>query len=115
MQLGRVVFYGIPLERVHRLLTSKISPLTGNMPLTTTLSLRLCNLLHGSGGAPSAVRAIKSIMELPQLSVASDIGRHELLHHLRFSIDYLRHNSLLDATGQPMVSQRLCNIPEIVS
>ncbi|KAG9050595.1 hypothetical protein FS837_004120 [Tulasnella sp. UAMH 9824] len=101
--LGNVVFYGIPMERIHRIMTSKVPPLAGNMPLTTTLSLRLCNLLHGSQQAPSAVNAINSSLRLPQLSLASNIMRDEVLHHLRFSIDYLRRTNLLSARGEPLI------------
>lgn len=102
-QLGNVVFYGIPVQRIHLIMTSKVPPLTGNMPLTTTLSLRLCSLLHGSNKAPSAVNAIDSILRLPQLSLGSEVGRDELLHHLRFSIDYLRRTNLLGVNGEPLV------------
>ncbi|KAG8944709.1 hypothetical protein FRC04_001608 [Tulasnella sp. 424] len=101
--LGNVVFYGIPMERIHGIITSKVPPLTGNMPLTTTLSLRLCNLLHGSQQASSAVNAINSVLRLPQLSLASDIGRDEVLHHLRFSFDYLRRTNLLNVQGEPLI------------
>ncbi|KAG8924159.1 hypothetical protein FRC01_011869 [Tulasnella sp. 417] len=101
--LGNVVFYGIPMDRIHRIMTSKVPPLTGNMPLTTTLSLRLCNLLHGSQQAPSAVNAINGVLRLPQLSLSSNIGRDEVLHHLRFSIDYLRRSNLLGVRGEPLI------------
>ncbi|KAG8921610.1 hypothetical protein FRC01_000166 [Tulasnella sp. 417] len=101
--LGNVVFYGIPMERIHRIMTSKVPPLTGNMPLTTTLSLRLCNLLHGSHQTPTAINAIKGVLRLPQLSLASNIGRDKVLHHLRFSIDYLRRALLLSVKGEPLI------------
>ncbi|KAG8944708.1 hypothetical protein FRC04_001607 [Tulasnella sp. 424] len=101
--LGNVVFYGIQIERIHRIMTSKVPPLTGNMPLTTTLSLRLCNLLHGSQQAPTALNAINSVLRLPQLSLSSEIVRDEVLHHLRFSIDYLRRTNLLGVKGEPLI------------
>ncbi|KAG8869503.1 hypothetical protein FRB97_001094 [Tulasnella sp. 331] len=100
--IGNVVFYGLPIDRVYRLMTSKIPPLTGNMPLTITLSLRLCNLLHGSENAKAAVNSIKSFLELTQLTVSSDSGREEVLHQIRFSMDYLRRSGLLDEHGRPL-------------
>jgi hypothetical protein len=60
------------------------------------------NLLVGSDDAPVAVRAIKSLLSLPQVSVSSEGGRQQLLHHLRFSIDYLRRARLLDVDGVPL-------------
>ncbi|KAG8906647.1 hypothetical protein FRC01_007935 [Tulasnella sp. 417] len=101
--LGNVVFYGIPMKRIHRIMTSKVPPLAGNMPLTTTLSLRLCNLLYASQQAPSAAHAINSVLRLPQLSLASNIVRDEVLHHFRFSIDYLRRTNLLSVKGEPLI------------
>ncbi|KAF9461731.1 hypothetical protein BDZ94DRAFT_800063 [Collybia nuda] len=100
--LGNVVFYGLPLDRVQRLVLSKLPSLGGNFPLTSTLTLRLLNLLHGSDNAPVAVRAIKSLMSLPHVSFGSEAGRHQLLHHLRFSIEYLRRGRLLDKEGKPL-------------
>ncbi|KAI0310815.1 hypothetical protein OF83DRAFT_1252292 [Amylostereum chailletii] len=100
--LGRVVFYGIPLDRLHRVILSKLPRLTGTFPLSSTLSLRLFNLLHGSENAPYAKDAVQSILRLPQISFGSDVGREQLLHHLRFSIEYLRRARLLDKDGRPI-------------
>jgi ATP-dependent RNA helicase DDX60 len=70
--------------------------------LTSTMVLRLFNLLQGSNYAPVAVNAIKSMLELPQISFVAGTGKQELLHHIRFSIDYLRRSGLLDAGGNPI-------------
>jgi hypothetical protein len=90
------------MERVQRLVLSKLPPLGGNFPLTSTLSLRLMNLLSGSNNAESAVTAVQSILELPRVSFVSNIGREQVLHHMRFSIEYLRRSGLLDKNGKPM-------------
>lgn len=90
------------MDRVHRLVLSKLPFLSGNFPLTSTLSLRLFNLLEGSNNADIAVKAIRSLLKLPQISFSSETGHHQLLHHLRFSIDYLRRSRLLDREGRPM-------------
>ncbi|KAJ7605051.1 hypothetical protein DFH06DRAFT_1275646 [Mycena polygramma] len=100
--LGNVVFYGLPMERVQRLVLSKLPPLGGNFPLTSTLSLRLMNLVTGSNNAETTVAAVKSILELPRISFVSDIGRAQVQHHMRFSVEYLRRAGLLDKTGTPM-------------
>ncbi|KAH7332993.1 hypothetical protein B0J17DRAFT_677146 [Rhizoctonia solani] len=97
--LGKVIFYNLPLDRIHRLMLSRLPPLTGNWPLTTTLCLRLFNLLTGSDEAPAAVTAIDSFMRLPRLSLSSDQTRNEVLHHMRFSIEYLRRLRLLSNDG----------------
>ncbi|KZP15484.1 P-loop containing nucleoside triphosphate hydrolase protein [Athelia psychrophila] len=100
--LGKVVFYGLPMDRVQRLVLSKIPALGGNFPLTSTLCLRLFNLLEGSENAPVAVKAIQSLLKLPRVSFISEVGQHQLLHHVRFSIEYLRRARLLDEDGRPM-------------
>jgi ATP-dependent RNA helicase DDX60 len=81
---------------------SKLPPLGGNFPLTTTLTLRLCNLMEGSNYAPVAVDAVKSLLTLPQVSFGSPSDRDQLLHHMRFSLDYLRRFKLLDRECRPM-------------
>ncbi|KAF8137669.1 hypothetical protein EV363DRAFT_1581223 [Boletus edulis] len=99
--LGKVVFYGLPMDRVQRLTLSKLPSLGANFPVTSTLVLRLFNLLEGSGHAPAAVNAVQRLFRLPQVSFGSEEGKHQLLHHLRFSIDYLRRARLLDEYGRP--------------
>lgn len=105
--LGKVVFYGIAMDRAQRLVLSKLPALGGNFPLTSTMVLRLFNLLHGSNNACTAVDAVRRLMSLPQISFLFDTGRHQLLHHVRFSIDYLRRAGLLDSSGKPI---DLCGI-----
>ncbi|KAI9456771.1 hypothetical protein HD554DRAFT_2317482 [Boletus coccyginus] len=75
--LGKVVFYGLPMDRVQRLTLSNLPSLGANFPVTSTLVLRIFNLLEGSGYAPAAVNAVQ-----------------------RF-INYLRHARLLDEHGRP--------------
>ena len=96
------MFYGLPIDRVQRLVLSKLPRLSGSFPLSSTLCLRLFNLLHGSDNAEVAVKSIQSLFKLPQISFGSDTRRDELLHHFRFSIDYLRRAGLLDLHGRPM-------------
>lgn len=105
--LGKVVFYGLAMDRAQRLVLSKLPALGGNFPLTSTMVLRLFNLLQGSDNAPTAVNAIQRLMTLPQISFMFDTGRHQLLHHVRFSIDYLRRAGLLDSNGKTI---DLCGI-----
>lgn len=101
-QLGKVIFHGITLDRVQRLVLSRIPPISGQFPLSTTLCLRLFNLLSGSDNAEYAINVIKAILSLPQISLGSEMGQHQLLHHLRFNIEYLRRASLLSSDGQPL-------------
>jgi ATP-dependent RNA helicase DDX60 len=99
--LGNVVFHGITRERACRLLSSRLPDLSGHFPITTTLVLRLFALLHGSNSAPYAVKAINSLLSQPRLYLGGESFKEQVLHHLRFSIDYLRRQDLLGPSGEP--------------
>jgi superfamily II RNA helicase len=100
--LGNVVFQGIPRERASRLLSSRLPELTGHFPITTTLVLRLFTLLNDSKNSPYAVRAINSLLSQPRLYLGGQSFKEQVLHHLRFSIEYLRRNELLGPSGEPV-------------
>ncbi|KAF8632345.1 hypothetical protein AX15_001928 [Amanita polypyramis BW_CC] len=100
--LGNVIFYGLSMDRVQRLMLSKLPTLGSSFPMTSTLALRLCNFLYGSDNATVALDAIRTVTSVPSISFNSEIGRHQLLHHLRFSIEYLRRSHLLDMRGRPI-------------
>lgn len=100
--LGNVVFHGIARDKVCRLVSSRLPDLNGHFPITTTLVLRLFSLLHESNNSQFAVRAINSLLSQPRLYLGSSERKAEVLHHLRFSIEYLRRQYLLDHKGVPL-------------
>lgn len=100
--LGNVVFQGISRERACRLLSSRLPELTGHFPITTTLVLRLFTLLNDSKSSPYAVKAINSLLSQPRLYLGGQSFKEQVLHHLRFSIEYLRRNELLGPGGEPV-------------
>ncbi|PVH90972.1 P-loop containing nucleoside triphosphate hydrolase protein [Periconia macrospinosa] len=100
--LGNVLFLGIPVQGVFRLLSSRLPDLNGHFPITTSLVLRLATLLHGSNNSDFAVRTIDSILSQPRLYIGSPTSKMAVLHHLRFSIEYLRRQALLDVEGAPI-------------
>lgn len=100
--LGNVVFHGIPLDKACRLLSSRLPDLNGHFPITTTLVLRLFVLLHESNHSTYARRAINSLLSQPRLYLGGQSFKDQVLHHLRFSIDYLRRQQLLGPSGEPI-------------
>lgn len=100
--LGNVVFQGISRERASRLLSSRLPELTGHFPITTTLVLRLFTLLNDSKSSPYAVKTINSLLSQPRLYLGGQSFKEQVLHHLRFSIEYLRRNELLGPAGEPV-------------
>lgn len=100
--LGNVVFLGIAIEKVFRLLSSRLPDLNGHFPITTSLVLRLSTLLHESKTSQFAIQTINSILSQPRLYLGSPDSKMAVLHHLRFSIEYLRRQSLLDIDAAPL-------------
>lgn len=100
--LGNVIFQHVPSSKMHRLISSKLPDLNGHFPITTSLVLRLFILLHGSKQAASAVKSINSLLSIPRIFLGGPAMKETVLHHLRFSIEYLRRNSLLDMKGRPL-------------
>lgn len=85
-----------------RLISSRLPDLNGHFPITTTLVLRLFTLLHESGNSPYAVQAIDSLLSQPRLYLDGLAFKDQVLHHLRFSIEYLRRQDLLSSQGAPL-------------
>ncbi|KAI9838157.1 MAG: hypothetical protein M1837_002619 [Sclerophora amabilis] len=100
--LGNVVFQNISTEKACRLLSSRLPDLNGHFPVTTSLILRLFTLLHGSNNSEYAVKAIDSLLSQPRLYMGGDSFKEQVLHHLRFSIEYLRRQGLLGISGEPL-------------
>ena len=100
--LGNVVFQNISHGKTCRLLSSRLPDLNGHFPITTTLVLRLFSLLHESNNSPYAVRAINSLLSQPRMYLDGPAFKDQVLHHLRFSIEYLRRQDLLSSQGAPI-------------
>ncbi|CAG8903721.1 unnamed protein product [Penicillium egyptiacum] len=100
--LGNVVFQQVPPSKIQRLMSSRLPSLNGHFPITTSLVLRLFILLHGSKEAPSAVKSINSILSSSRIHLGGPEMKQTVLHHLRFSIEYLRRNNLLSGTGMAL-------------
>ena len=100
--LGNVIFHGIPLSKVYQLISSRLPDLNGHFPITTSLVLRLFILLHNSNESPYAVTAINSLFSQGRLYLGGQESKVKVLHHLRFSIEYLRRQHLLGPQGEPI-------------
>lgn len=104
--LGHVGFLCVPMDKIDRLLVSRIPAISGHYPVTTTLLLRLFNLLKNSNRSAFAQKAIEGLFAKPK-DLVQAIGDNnandkQILYHIRFSIEYLRREQLLDVTGQPI-------------
>ncbi|KAG6985331.1 alpha-glucosidase [Physcia stellaris] len=71
---------------------------TGTLALVSTCPAQPCE----SDAAPYAIKAINSLLSQPRLYLDGSAFRDQVLHHLRFSIEYLRRQSLLSSQGAPI-------------
>ena len=100
--LGNVVFQNITPNKISRLLSSRLPDLNGHFPITTSLVLRLFTLLHETKNSKFATRAVNAILSQPRLYLGGEEAKMTVLHHLRFSIEFLRREALLGAKGEPL-------------
>jgi hypothetical protein len=85
--LGNVVFQGISFDKVCRLLSSRLPDLNGHFPITTSLVLRLCTLLHDTKDSAYAKKSINALLSQPRLYLGGEEAKMTVLHHLRFSVE----------------------------
>ncbi|KAH6899942.1 hypothetical protein B0T10DRAFT_570328 [Thelonectria olida] len=100
--LGNVVFNGISETRVHNIMSCRLPDLKGQFPISTTLILRLFNLLHGTNNSEYAMNAVQALMSQTRLYLGGPDAEMAVKHHLRFSIEYLRRQDLISAEGAPI-------------
>ncbi|VUC37465.1 unnamed protein product [Clonostachys rosea] len=100
--LGNVVFNGIPKERVYEIMSSRLPDLRGQFCISTSLILRLFGLLHGTNNGDFAVDSMHALLSQTRIFAGGPEAKGAVKHHLRFSIDYLRRQYLLSATGAPL-------------
>jgi len=100
--LGNVVFHNIAPHRALEIMSSKLPDLRGQFSTSVTLILRLFILLNGTDNSEFAASAVKALLTQNWLYLGGPDARMSIVHHLRFSIDYLRRQSLLSATGAPL-------------
>ncbi|KAL6415151.1 hypothetical protein AUP68_01696 [Ilyonectria robusta] len=100
--LGNIVFNGIPHERVYEIMASRLPDLKGQFPISTTLILRLFGLLDGTKNSEFAMDSVKALLSQNKLYLGGPDADLSVRHHVRFSIEYLRRQNLLSASGAPL-------------
>ena len=100
--LGNVVFNGIAKGRVYEIMSSRLPDLRGQFPISVSLVLRLLGLLHGTENSKFASDAVQSLLSQTRVYLGGPEAELSVKHHLRFSIEYLRRQSLLSEDGTPL-------------
>ncbi|KAF3913498.1 hypothetical protein AA313_de0209977 [Arthrobotrys entomopaga] len=99
---GNVVFHGLAPQKVNRLISSRLPSLKGHFPISTSLVLRMFSLIDGSKESRYSNDAINQLLSQPRLFLGGKNFKEQVLHHLRFSIEYLRRQHLIDGNGRPI-------------
>ena len=100
--LGNVIFHGLTYEKTYRLISSRLPSLMGHFPISNSLVLRLFILLNNSTESEHAKQMIHSLLTQPRLVIGGESFKEQVLHHLRFSIEFLRRQKLLSPKGVPI-------------
>ncbi|CAG8457686.1 16854_t:CDS:10 [Cetraspora pellucida] len=100
--IGHVVFFGITLTKIKRLLTSELPAISGHFPLTTSLVLRMFILLTNSENPNYSEKAVSGLFGDSFFCLGKEHLSGQIKHHLRFSIEYLRRENILDEKGKPI-------------
>ncbi|CAG8631284.1 15577_t:CDS:10, partial [Cetraspora pellucida] len=100
--IGHVVFFGITLTKIKRLLTSELPAISGHFPLTTSLVLRMFILLTNSENSNYSKKAVSGLFGDSFFCLGKEHLSGQIKHHLRFSIEYLRRENILDEKGKPI-------------
>ncbi|CAG8479082.1 3193_t:CDS:2 [Funneliformis caledonium] len=110
---GHVIFFGINITKISRLLMSGLPNLSGHFPLSTTLMLRSFNLINQckvkSSDDNYAKNIVKGLFCESLFSYGNQYLSEQVKYHLRFSIEYLMRESLLDRRGN------MINLSDMVS
>ncbi|KAJ3108404.1 hypothetical protein HK100_003447 [Physocladia obscura] len=101
---GNVIFFGLALNKIYALLTSKLPNLRASFPISTTFVLRLHMLLTCKESQTVGSKMINSILSLNRFTTSSseEPFKGEVAHFLRASIEYLRDSSFLTSNGTPI-------------
>ncbi|KAK4226565.1 hypothetical protein QBC38DRAFT_480095 [Podospora fimiseda] len=100
--LGNVVFHDISAHRAFEIMSAKLPDLRGQFPTSVTLILRLFTLLDGTNNGQFASKMAAALFSQSRLYLGGPEDQFSVIHHLRFSIDYLRRQDLLSAKGAPL-------------
>ncbi|XP_068760165.1 probable ATP-dependent RNA helicase DDX60 isoform X1 [Montipora capricornis] len=100
--VGNVVFFGVPYQKIQRLITANIPKLVGNFPINVSLVLRL--LLMTSKGEDKRDAFTKSLTLLSHPFICRKHPKMEgqIKKHFLFSVELLARLSLINKdTGVP--------------
>jgi len=78
-----------------------LSDLVGHFPITTTLVSRLLQILVATDQDSDYGRtAVRGLLEQSRISLGSEHSHQQVLHHFRFSIEYLFRQNLINSSGE---------------
>jgi ATP-dependent RNA helicase DDX60 len=74
--------------------------LMGHFPITTTLVSRLLQIVVATEqDSDYGRKAVQGLLEQSRISLGSEHSHQQVLHHFRFSIEYLLRQNLINRSG----------------
>mmetsp|Transcript_20064 Transcript_20064/g.27638 ORF Transcript_20064/g.27638 Transcript_20064/m.27638 type:complete len:2046 (+) Transcript_20064:56-6193(+) len=102
---GKVLFYGTPKAKIKMLLNSKLGEMTGNVPLTPSLALRMFHRHHQVSTKNKAVRhetsaAISRVLHLPFNVCRRGAAEFTIPTQFLFCFEYYLKNRVIEHSVQ---------------
>ncbi|XP_072903996.1 probable ATP-dependent RNA helicase DDX60 isoform X1 [Hemitrygon akajei] len=98
---GSVIFYGVPLPKVQRLLKANIPELRGQFPLSISLILRLMLLASKASDKVDAKAKVLSVLQYSLMTFNQPRKQNIVKFYFLFSLQFLLREGFLDQEGQP--------------
>ena len=100
--VARVVFLGIPRQKVERLVSSSLTELSPNTPLDVSTVLRGCLQAAGRAGSdPTILASLARVVLEPFAACKDPRVKEQTVHQFLYAVRYLKEAGLLDARGGP--------------
>ncbi|KAI8808534.1 hypothetical protein BJ742DRAFT_677787 [Cladochytrium replicatum] len=99
--LGNVVFFGIPLQKAHRLMSSSLPELRGGFPLTVSFVSRLVQLVKASQSGCHASPVLENLLGMSSEDKSQNLGTHAS-RNVRSALLYLQRSGLISSNEMPV-------------
>ncbi|KAM7443056.1 putative ATP-dependent RNA helicase ddx60 [Porites harrisoni] len=100
--VGNVIFFGIPYQKVQRLMTANIPKLVGNFPINVSLVLRLLLMTSTGDDKQDAFTKALALLSHPFICKKHPEMESQIKKHFLFSVELLARLGLINKdTGAP--------------
>uniref|UniRef100_UPI00398F8CF5 probable ATP-dependent RNA helicase DDX60 n=1 Tax=Pristiophorus japonicus TaxID=55135 RepID=UPI00398F8CF5 len=99
--LGKVIFFDVPLPKVQRLIKANVPQLKGQFPLTISFVLRLMLLAAKADDKADAKAKALSVLQYSMMTFNQPKKQDIVKFYFLFSLQFLLREGFLNREGQP--------------